>query len=98
VACLTGALADAVRSFFRSMVALELRGREALFVAVIGSVGGVTARAVFLTRMIGGYGVTKGDIVVLVLCVLLLLVQPLVALALAVLWAVALVARRRWKN
>jgi hypothetical protein len=48
--------------------------------------------------MIGGYGVTKGDVVALALCVLLLLVQPFVALALAVLWAIAFIARRRWKN
>jgi hypothetical protein len=48
--------------------------------------------------MIGGYGVTKGDIVVLAVFVLLLLIQPFVALALAVLWAIAFIARRRWKN
>jgi hypothetical protein len=51
-----------------------------------------------LARMIGGYGVTKGDVVVLAVFVLLLLVQPFVALALAVLWGIAFIARRRWKN
>src|SRR3954447_3317991 len=49
-------------------------------------------------RMIGGHGVTKGDIVVLAVFVLLLLLQPLVALALAVLWAIAFIARRGRKN
>jgi hypothetical protein len=48
--------------------------------------------------MIGGYGVTKGDIVVLAVFVLLLLVQPVVALILAALWAIAFAARRRWKD
>jgi|tagenome__1003787_1003787.scaffolds.fasta_scaffold20968879_4 hypothetical protein len=48
--------------------------------------------------MIGGHGVTKGDIVVLAVFVLLLLLQPLVALALAVLWAIAFIARRGRKN
>jgi MFS superfamily sulfate permease-like transporter len=45
-----------------------------------------------------GYGVTKSDIVFVALFVLFVLVQPLVALALAVLWAAAFIARRRWKN
>jgi hypothetical protein len=48
--------------------------------------------------MIGHYGVTKGDIVFLAVFALFLLIQPAVALALAALWAVAFVARRRWRN
>lgn len=51
-----------------------------------------------LACMIGGYGVTKGDIVFLAVFVLFVLVQPFVALALAVLWGIAFIARRRRKN
>ena len=45
-----------------------------------------------------GAGITKGDAVVLVLVVVLFLTTWPVGLALVVLWAVAFVARRRWKN
>ena len=49
-----------------------------------------------LARML--WGVTKGDIVFVVAFVLLLFVQPFIALVLAVVWAIAFVARRRRKN
>jgi hypothetical protein len=45
-----------------------------------------------------GYGITKGDAVFAAVVVVLLLTVWQVALALVILWTIAFVARRRWKN
>jgi hypothetical protein len=49
--------------------------------------------------MTGRFGVTKGDIVVLALLLVFFLVfQSFVALAMAVVWGIVFIARRRWKK